>query len=34
MSIVDRNDEKAENCYNIKRHIFYHRKSNDFQRLF
>ena len=34
MSIVDRNDEKVENCYNIKRHIFYHRKSNDFQRLF
>ena len=33
MSIVDRNDEKVENCYNIKRHIFYHRKSNDFHKV-
>ena len=33
MSIVERNDEKVENCYNIKRHIFYHRKSNDFHKV-
>ena len=33
MSIVDRNDEKVEKCYNIKRHIFYHRKSNDFHKV-
>ena len=33
MPIVHRNDEKVEKCYNIKRHIFYHRKSNDFRKV-
>ena len=32
-SIVDRNDEKFENCYNIKRHIIYHHKSNNFHKV-
>ena len=33
MSIVDRNDEEIENCYNIKRHILCRRKSNDFHKV-
>ena len=33
ISIVNRNDEKVEKCYNIKRHIFYHHKSNDFHKV-
>ena len=32
-SIVDRNDEKFENCYNIKGHIIYHHKSNNFHKV-
>ena len=34
MSIIDRNDEKFEKCYNIKRRILYYCKAKIFIRLF